>query len=337
MSLANVVDQSVLSLDRFLAKLQVRCCERNGCLLTVFFHSLFQDEAEIQRLTSDPQQAVTVRHFRGCIEYFLKAGYRSVSPADVLRGLDRERRHILITFDDGYFNNHRALPVLEEFDVTATFFVSAGHVGQGRAFWWDVLYRAGKAAGQTRQEIYGLFVKLQKMTTEKVDAFVREKLGADGLRPASDADRPFTPAELRDFARSKHVFIGNHTSNHAILGNYTGDGVRAEIAGAQRLLEEMTGAPPLAIAYPNGDVTPEIARTAAACGLKLGFTTEARKNYVTELCEGDHPMLLGRFCPYGNDQLLEQCEYFRSDLALYEHYQQLKKPLKACLRKRAQA
>jgi peptidoglycan/xylan/chitin deacetylase (PgdA/CDA1 family) len=333
MSLASVADRSILYLDRFLGKLQVRCCERQGCLLTVFFHSLFFDETEIQRAGSDPQQGVTVRHFARFIEYFRNVGYQFVSPEDVVRGLDRRGRHVLITFDDGYFNNHRALPVLEAFDVTATFFICAGYVKSGQAFWWDVLYRAGRAAGRSGEAIHRQFADLNRMTTENVEAFVRAQLGTASFAPTSDVDRPFTPAELRDFARSKHVFIGNHTCNHAILGNYTLDGVRAEIAGAQGLLEDMTGMKPLAIAYPNGDCNRDIARIAAECGLKLGFTTAARKDYVSGILRGDRALGLGRLCVWGNDALPEQCEYFRSDLALYERYQQLKKSLKALLRR----
>jgi peptidoglycan/xylan/chitin deacetylase (PgdA/CDA1 family) len=333
MSLGKLADQWVLSLDRFLGKAQIRLCERKGCLLSIFFHSLFADEAEVRALTSDPQQAITVGQFREVIQYFQEAGYDCVSPADVLRGLNPKKRHFLLTFDDGYFNNHRALPVLEELKATATFFISAGHVRLGKAFWWDILYRAGKAASQSTEQIYHSFGPLKKMTTEQVEASIEKELGPAVFRPAGDTDRPFTAAELRDFSRSEHVFIGNHTDNHAILGNYPEEGVRKEIATAQQWLEEITDKPPLAIAYPNGDFTPAIARVAASCGLKLGFATQARKDYVPRIYRGEKIMQLGRMCPNGQNGVRRQCEYFRSDLALYERYQQFKKPLKAMLRR----
>ena len=41
----------------------------------------------------------------------------------------------MLTFDDGYYNNHLALPVLEEFDVPALFFISTNHVKQQKCFW----------------------------------------------------------------------------------------------------------------------------------------------------------------------------------------------------------
>jgi peptidoglycan/xylan/chitin deacetylase (PgdA/CDA1 family) len=49
---------------------------------------------------------------------------------------------VIVTFDDGYADNfHTAKPVLERYEVPATFFIVSGHVGQPREFWWDELDR----------------------------------------------------------------------------------------------------------------------------------------------------------------------------------------------------
>jgi peptidoglycan/xylan/chitin deacetylase (PgdA/CDA1 family) len=48
----------------------------------------------------------------------------------------------VITFDDGYADNlHHAKPLLEHYEIPATVFVTGGHVGSQREFWWDELDR----------------------------------------------------------------------------------------------------------------------------------------------------------------------------------------------------
>jgi peptidoglycan/xylan/chitin deacetylase (PgdA/CDA1 family) len=49
-------------------------------------------------------------------------------------------RSIAITFDDGYLNNlTKALPLLEQYDLPATFFIPTRNLLDGHPFWWDEL------------------------------------------------------------------------------------------------------------------------------------------------------------------------------------------------------
>jgi peptidoglycan/xylan/chitin deacetylase (PgdA/CDA1 family) len=69
-------------------------------------------------------------------------------------------RAVVITFDDGYANNlHHAKPLLEHYNIPATVFVTTGHIGNDREFWWDeldrLLLQPGTLPGILRLKING--------------------------------------------------------------------------------------------------------------------------------------------------------------------------------------
>jgi peptidoglycan/xylan/chitin deacetylase (PgdA/CDA1 family) len=52
------------------------------------------------------------------------------------------RRGVVITFDDGYVDNLQyAKPLLEQHDIPATVFITAGQLDRESEFWWDELER----------------------------------------------------------------------------------------------------------------------------------------------------------------------------------------------------
>jgi peptidoglycan/xylan/chitin deacetylase (PgdA/CDA1 family) len=308
--------------DHALSGAQVRLAERRGSLVVLFFHSLFADDRELQSEAMSPQEAMTVKKFREIIEDFLRHDFKIVSIEEVARGLDPLKKHLLLTFDDGYFNNHRALPVLEELNASAVVFVSTSHVREGRPFWWDVLFRIRRGQGWTLDEIRQETFKLNyHQKTEQIEKFVREAARNVPFTTVGELDRPFKPEELREFAATKRIFFENHTTRHAVLTTYSPEEILREIAEAQRDIEEMTGRRPIAIGYPNGRSSPEIFEIARQAGLRLGFTAQRRKNYITDLNHPVKRMGLGRFQPDAAEPIDAQCRFFRSDLMLTERVQ----------------
>jgi peptidoglycan/xylan/chitin deacetylase (PgdA/CDA1 family) len=315
--------QTIHGFDQFLSAAQVRVHERKGSLLTLFFHGLLTAD-ELARRAAYPQQGTTPEFFGGLVEYFLNAGYRFISPEELDAGTDPRGKYAMLTFDDGYFNNSRAVPMLERFQVPATIFVSALHVKEGRGFWWETLYHVRSREGRTDEEIGQELRVLNGLRTPEILDRIAPELGEEIFTWRGDADRPLSAAELREISRHPLVHIGNHTADHDILTSCSQKEAEETIGNAQDILKEISGKPPVSIAYPNGRVNDRVCEIARAQGLKIGFAANRRKEYLPYALSPERRMLLGRFPPLGSLAIQQQADYFRSDLMLVERLQSLK-------------
>ena len=91
-------------------------------LLIFYFHGVYDSEKQKNLNHVDPQNNVTVNQFTDFIEYFLQHNYRFIKPADLSQNLPEDKPYVMITFDDGYFNNSLAIDVLNKYKVPATFY-----------------------------------------------------------------------------------------------------------------------------------------------------------------------------------------------------------------------
>ena len=73
----------------------------------------------------------------------LKKSYRVLSLAELVHDVQNKsikKNSVAITFDDGYVDNYeKARPLLEKYQLPATFFIASGYIDQGKEFWWDTL------------------------------------------------------------------------------------------------------------------------------------------------------------------------------------------------------
>lgn len=304
-------------LDKSCAENYVRLWgERKGCLSTFLFHGLFRDKTEYRKDFLDIQQGVTVNHFETFIEYFLGQQYSFVRQDDILKGLDPQKKHALITFDDGYYNNIYAIDILKKFQVPAIFFISTSHILEQKAFWWDVVsrerWKQGIGRGKIAQEQN--FLKTKK--NHEIEDYIIDQFGSKALKPICDVDRPLTIAELRNLSRQPFVEIGNHTSHHAILPNYSYDAARDEMLEAQNHLQEETGIKPIAVSYPNGSFSDGTIAAAKEAGFKIGLTTLEGKNYLPLNFQNDDVFCLKRFTLWGDNRFAGECDRARSDFQL---------------------
>lgn len=289
-------------------RLNLRLHSPGGVLLTFLFHGVFANEQEIEQQAVDPQQRITVDHFRQFVEHMLERGYEFVLPDQVTAGLDADGRYVIATFDDGYASNQLVRPVLEEFGVAALFYISTGHVLANKSYWWDVTHREILRGGGSVDDAQQLGRKLKELTHDKIENEVVRRFGAQALEPWGDIDRPLTPRELREFVDSPFVEVGNHTRDHAILTNYSPAGVRQQLAGAQDDLEHLVGYRPTSVSYPNGNYSPAVLSVASELNLALGITVERRKNLLPLDASDAGLLRLGRHILWGTRDIAGQCD-----------------------------
>lgn len=305
-----IVDQSLLRFCHAFA------FEQNT-LLCFLIHSLFESKEEAKCGLLDTQQGFTVAMLREFLAYFTREGYRFLSPRDLAEDLPQGGKYVLLTFDDGYFNNTRAVALLDEFNAPAVFFISSGHVKQGKAFWWDALYRESAKRGRFGGEVRRMAAVYKQMAPPLIDADICSRFGRMALFPVSDLDRPFTPSELAKFASHPLVFLGNHTRDHAILTNCFSQEIRSQIWDCQESLREMTGKTPEIIAYPNGNCSREISEAARDAGLRFGLLARPGRNRFPVQGGTGKAMTMKRFTLWGDLTVEAQCHASRSPLPFY--------------------
>lgn len=203
-------------------------------------------------------------------------------------------RAVCITFDDGYRSVHDlALPVLREFGLPATVFVTSGHVGQGN-MWNDRIIHALQTLPPHLLDLSGLGLgtyALQTLEDRKRSAHSLTE-ASKYLPPAARAalvehlERLAGPDHAHDLMLTaemvanldRHgVEIGAHTVTHPILTSLDDASARDEIRTGKEQLESMLGKPVRLFAYPNGKVGKDFdARHVAMvreAGFEAAFTT----------------------------------------------------------------
>jgi peptidoglycan/xylan/chitin deacetylase (PgdA/CDA1 family) len=303
--------------DLILSDLYLRLFQEKNSLLIFNIHGLFYNKKEIYQNLVDPQTWMTKDQFQQFVEYFLKNNYTFVSPNDILKGLINNKKYAMITFDDGYYNNNYALSILKKHQIPALFFISTNHIKQNKCFWWDILYRERIKSGLSKKEIVDEQKQLKSKKSEEIEQYLKEKFGEKAFKPKSDIDRPFTINELKNFSKEKYVFLGNHTSNHAILTNYPSNEIKSQIIEAQKFIYEVTGTTPKTLSYPNGNYSDEIIKISKELGIQIGTTIEYKKNKLPINYQTNDFINLGRFDLSGSNNIIKQCKLFRSDILLY--------------------
>ena len=172
---------------------------------------------------------VNPRNFKDHLDVL--QGHECISLGQLIGSENLPKRSVVITFDDGYLDNLTvASPLLADYDIPATFFVTTANCENG--FWWD------RVSGLTPAE-YESVRGLPEGQREKL-------LSSRSNAPVCSA------TDLLQLAKMKDLELGAHTVSHPYLPGLEAENRRQEISECKAQLESLLGKEVEGFAYPFG-------------------------------------------------------------------------------------
>jgi peptidoglycan/xylan/chitin deacetylase (PgdA/CDA1 family) len=226
--------------------------------------------------------------FETHLKYF-KTYFHLVSLEDYYQQRFRDDRfNICITFDDGFANNYtHVLPLLEKYQAPAAFFITGIREAGYDILWNDfmgMLHKYGPATldynGQIfRKNRHGKYVTmadghsltalLQAGGFEDKAAIMRTlhslvPFRESGISP--DYWLQMTPEQIAALAASPFATIGSHGYYHNDLAKVPLADAATEMLQSKKYLEQVSGRPVKAIAFPYGSYSPAVVAAAKSIG-----------------------------------------------------------------------
>ncbi len=197
---------------------------------------------------------------------FLKRHCNVITLDDMLEfrnGATLPRNPVLLTFDDGYKDNHDvAMPILARHGLKAVFFIATAYLAERRLFWWDkvswLLKRSTRetleleypkkrtiAMGTTRvsrsRAIRATLAVIKSHYGLDVPRYLEEVERASGVSLSRDEETRMTDELLMSWdevraLRSAGMSVQSHTRNHRTLHTLSTAELVDELAGSREEL-----------------------------------------------------------------------------------------------------
>jgi len=235
--------------------------------------------------------------FESQIRYFCE-NFEILSLDQLCENLRQSRtlpkKAVAITFDDGYRDNYvNAFPILRKYGVPATFFLTTGHIGVSKLFWWERVGYLVQHTGAARLNLeelgrYALESAFDRrraclMITEKLKHFPEEKKN-DLMEKLADICGVDIPADLANQLTlsweeaeemSQHgAQFGAHSVTHPILTNLPLNQAKWEMFQSKEDIEKKLRKRVDFFSYPNGLFNSDLAEMAHRNGFVGAVTAD---------------------------------------------------------------
>ena len=222
--------------------------------------------------------------------------YVAVSLDDLLRALQEGRdlppRAVVVTFDDGYADNHEiAMPILNRVGVPATFYVTVDCVENDTLPWpgrlryaflttkstsWNDGFKTSWPLGDfaQRDRVFlhasDMCAKLAGAAQEEFVRSVEAILQAGPPRPTQRL--MMTWEQVCALGQNGHI-VGSHTLTHPNMAYVDESAARRELTDSKRRLEEILGGPVVHFSYPCPALSPHWSENTRKMSQEVGYRT----------------------------------------------------------------
>jgi peptidoglycan/xylan/chitin deacetylase (PgdA/CDA1 family) len=213
-----------------------------------------------------------------------------------LQRFDPDKFNVCLTFDDGFANNYKyVLPLLEQYQMPATLFVTAIREAGYDLLWNDLLTIAGKYGPEMFMFRNTSHIKNRhfKYVSAKTGIRLDEELRLGGFKEKAEMMKllyplslfktdktnedywlQITKEQLIELAASPLVTIGSHGYYHNDLAKISLADVKEELSLSKQYLENTIGKQIASLAFPYGSYTTEVAGLAKQAGYNQLLATD---------------------------------------------------------------
>ena len=218
-----------------------------------------------QRVTSDCvtillYHRIETDHFRKHLEFLIRT-YEFISLHDLARWYQGKaqlpQKSLVITFDDGWKENFNLLPVIKEFDLPITIFLTAGLVNTWGTIWNYIPNLTDP--GENRW--------LKTIPNSQREAYLINKY--QHAHASSYAERSNLNLQEIELMQP-FVDFQSHGMYHPVFTNCDEDELTFELEASRYKLSNLLEHEIYAIAYPYGRAGPREQQAAERAGYKVG-------------------------------------------------------------------
>lgn len=215
-------------------------------LPVIMYHIVSEDPSRYNDYVVSPET------IENDMAYLVEAGYKTVTVADLLAyvndGESLPEKPIMLTFDDGYYNNMEyILPLLEKYGMTAVFSVVGDYI-------------------EMEENEKERNVNYSYLNWEEIDYLNKTGLVEIGNHTSS--------LHSDNGRRGACIMNGENADEYQAM-------LKADVGGLQRKLKENSGVESIIFTYPYGFFCKESVPVLKELGFKATFICSERANYIS--------------------------------------------------------